>query len=67
MSKETVTRCPTCKAEGKVFKTIADGWMPRTFINAEDYKTCPMCEGSGVVFVVPAIVIGPAPTERGNG
>lgn len=68
MSEPTVTLCPKCHAEGKVRKTMhEDAWMPRTFVNIEDYKCCPLCEGSGIVFVVPAIVIGPAPTSGGNG
>ena len=63
-----VTGCPRCGAAGKVHKTIhEDNWMPRTYIGVDNFKTCPMCEGSGIVFVVPAIVIGPAPKERGAG
>jgi len=53
----TVTECPGCKAEGRILKPET---FMKTVISQSDYMKCPMCQGSGKVFVIPARIIGPA-------
>lgn len=52
-----VVPCPGCDKTGKVMKFQARMKVVVSLIH--DYERCPMCEGSGLVFVVPARVIGP--------
>lgn len=54
----TVVGCPTCKGEGRTLKFEARFKDPISLIH--DFEPCSMCKGSGLVFVVPARVIGPA-------
>lgn len=63
--KPVVIGCPRCGGRGMRMKTFLDeGWKPRTFIDASDFVKCETCQGSGLVFVVPALVIGPAPKKE---
>lgn len=58
----TVTRCPGCASSmggsGRVLRYSARFKDPISLHG--DFENCPMCEGSGLVFVIPARVIGPA-------